>query len=175
MLLLCLPLYPPPLPARPLADFSCPPAELEETVQKSSVLSTRWACMCNDDLPPSYGGFVQASTMRIFDRYIVEGAPMFIPLSPSCRDEILSSKASSVLIFGRARQEVMGKLGGGEVTYCVSGYVHIRVGSCFHASSDTPRHFAFSLLLSWPHTYIDIVDRFGLSLRGGFFVPREVH
>lgn len=60
--------------------------------------------------------------MRILKKYVREGAPMSIPLSPSCRDEMLTSRASSAFIFDRARQEVMEKLGGGRVTYCVSLY-----------------------------------------------------
>lgn len=58
--------------------------------------------------------------MRILDRYIREGAPLYISLSESCRAEIMASKASSALIFERARQEVMMKLGGDKVAYCVS-------------------------------------------------------
>lgn len=61
--------------------------------------------------------------MRILNRYIREGAPMFIPLNPSCREVILTSKASSPCIFERARQEVMKQLGGDEVAHSVSGRV----------------------------------------------------
>ncbi len=63
---------------------------------------------------------VQASTMRILDRYIREGAPLHVSLSESCRAEILASKASSAHIFQRAREEVMIKLGGDQLAYCVS-------------------------------------------------------
>lgn len=45
---------------------------------------------------------------------------MSIPLSPSCREQMLTSKAWSAVIFERARQEVMEKLGGAKVFYCVS-------------------------------------------------------
>lgn len=94
--------------------------------------------------------------MRILNRYILEGAPMFIPLSPSCREEILSSKASSALIFGRARQEVMTRLGGGEVTYCVSDST---VGWCFHDPNPaSPIHFLLSFKISCNiHTYIHAI------------------
>lgn len=66
--------------------------------------------------------------MRILKKYIRPGAPMSIPLSPSCREEMLTSKASSAVIFDRARQEVMEKLGGGQVTYCVSStYIQVHI------------------------------------------------
>lgn len=71
-------------------------------------------------LPVVLFGAMQASTMRILKKYVRVGAPMFVPLSPSCREEMLKSRASSATIFDRARQEVMEKLGGGRVTYCVS-------------------------------------------------------
>lgn len=58
--------------------------------------------------------------MRILDRYIREGAPASIPLSSSCREEMLTSKASSAFIFETARQEVMALMGGGGLTYRVS-------------------------------------------------------
>ncbi|CAB1111557.1 unnamed protein product [Ectocarpus sp. CCAP 1310/34] len=60
---------------------------------------------------------LQASTLRILDRYIREGAPVTIPLSSCCRDEMLTSKASSAFIFETARQEVMARMGGGGLTY----------------------------------------------------------
>lgn len=63
--------------------------------------------------------------MRILNKYVRERAPLFIPLSPSCREEILASKASSAVIFDRARQEVMMRLGGGKVAYCVSLHTHL--------------------------------------------------
>lgn len=69
------------------------------------------------------GSFVQAATMRILKTYVQAGAPMSIPLSPTCREEMLTSKATSTVIFNRARQEVMEKLGGDRVTYCVSLYL----------------------------------------------------
>ncbi|CAM9127306.1 unnamed protein product [Ectocarpus sp. 6 AP-2014] len=63
---------------------------------------------------------LQAATMRILDRYIREGAPVFIPLSSCCRDEMLTSKASSAFMFETARQEVMARIGGGVLTYRIS-------------------------------------------------------
>ncbi|CAN0500935.1 unnamed protein product, partial [Ectocarpus sp. 12 AP-2014] len=58
--------------------------------------------------------------MRILDRYIRKGAPVSIPLSSSCRDGMLTSKASSAFIFEAARQEVMARIGGGGITYRIS-------------------------------------------------------
>ncbi|CAM9524273.1 unnamed protein product [Ectocarpus sp. 12 AP-2014] len=63
---------------------------------------------------------LQASTMRILDLYIREGAPVSIPLSSCCRDEMLTSKASFAFIFETARQEVMTRMGGGGLTYRIS-------------------------------------------------------
>ncbi|CAM9358018.1 unnamed protein product [Ectocarpus fasciculatus] len=63
---------------------------------------------------------LQASTMRILDRYIREGAPAYIPLSSICKEEMLTSRASSAFIFETARQEVMALMGGGALTYRIS-------------------------------------------------------
>lgn len=62
--------------------------------------------------------------MRILRRYVRDGAPMSISLSSACRAEVLMSEASSPLIFARARQEIMEKMGGGAVTYRVSRQQH---------------------------------------------------
>ena len=55
---------------------------------------------------------VQAATMRILDRYVREGSPMFIPLSSWCRRSILMSRATSPFMFGRAREEVIESMAG---------------------------------------------------------------
>ena len=54
--------------------------------------------------------------MHIVDTYFREGAPDFVPLSSECRGAILASKASSTLIFGKAREEMMEKLRGSRET-----------------------------------------------------------
>ncbi|CAM9540121.1 unnamed protein product, partial [Laminaria digitata] len=55
---------------------------------------------------------LQAATMRILDRYVRDGAPMFIPLSSWCRRSILMTRATSAFMFGRAREEVMESMAG---------------------------------------------------------------
>lgn len=48
--------------------------------------------------------------MRILKIYLRDGAPRFVPLSAECRGGILRSMASSVYTFGRAREEIIGRL-----------------------------------------------------------------
>lgn len=62
--------------------------------------------------------------MRILNKYILEEAPMRIPLTRACRKNIIRSKASSAAIFDAAREEIMKAMGGGSVTFCVSEYLH---------------------------------------------------
>eukprot|EP00752_Nemacystus_decipiens_P005672 g5133.t1 len=80
---------------------------------------------------------LQAATMRILKKYVREGAPLSIPLSPSCREDMLTSNVSSAVIFDRARQEVMEKLGGGRITFCASPTSTVASGESALASSRT--------------------------------------
>lgn len=74
--------------------------------------------------------------MRILGRYIREGALASIPLSSSCREEMLTSKASSAFIFEAARQEVMARMGGGGLTYRVSRPTYNRFCSLSFSTSE---------------------------------------
>lgn len=58
--------------------------------------------------------------MRILSTYVRDGASHRVPLSDECRNIILSTEASSMYIFGRARDEAV-ELMGGEIAPSVSG------------------------------------------------------
>lgn len=58
--------------------------------------------------------------MRILSTYIRDGAPYRVPLSDECRKIMLLTEASSMYMFGRAREEAV-EMMGGETAPAVSG------------------------------------------------------